>query len=374
MKPILVISDCHIGTARTAGTTPTTAAALQQFLIDEFSRILNENKDKDVIINGDLFDKFTETNLTLSLTINHLSSWIEDTGNKLHLVPGNHDFSAKGDQLSSFSLMDSILKEMFPEQVVIYESKFTKAGDNIYIIPHCLNQFLFEEEIAKALQEPIKKGAKLLLHANYANHFSENSDHSLNLDEETLAALVTHGYQILGSHEHQARCLNLNGDTFKTLSAFDAEADIIVLGNQTPSSIADCLSHGQAQKDGKKYAHVIQPDGTIERQETWDNKKGFIRLNWDELDQAEDQLFIRVEGQVAQADVDDVFNKIAKFRRTSNSFIITNAVKVEGIDLSEMDLDVSLEDIKAFDVKGEFLKLFTKEEQEVLLGVMDDAN
>ncbi|SPY08077.1 metallophosphoesterase [Oligella urethralis] len=373
MKSMLVISDCHVGTSRTAGVTPSSAAELYMFLLDELERILNENTDKDVFINGDLFDKFTEENFTVEATLNLFIKWIKESGNLLYLCFGNHDKSAKGDKLSSFDLLANVLKFIYPDNVITFESKFTKVRDGVYVIPHCFNQFLFNAELEKALEEPITKGSKLLLHVNYLNPFSAHSDHSLTVDEEQLAALIDHGYQVLGSHEHLSRSLMLRNGTFITNPNFDVTADLLVLGNQTPSSISDCLSSGYAQKDGKKYAHVIHPDNTISRIETWDNKGNFISVDWQELDKVGQEKFIRVEGQVSQAEVEDVFSRIAKFRNKSNAFIVTNAVKVEGLTQNEEDtLDISLESIKAFDVKGEFLKLFTEEEQAVLKEVMGD--
>lgn len=372
---MLVVSDCHVGTARTAGVTPASAVELYQFLLDELERILMENTDKDVFVNGDLFDKFTEENFTVEATLNIFIKWIQESNNTLYLCFGNHDKSAKGDKLSSFDLLANIIKYIYPNNVVTFESQFTKVRDGVYVIPHCFNQFLFNLEVEKALEEPIEKGTKLLLHVNYMNPFSTHSDHSLNVDEDQLKALVEHGYQVMGSHEHVSRSLMLRNGTFFPNPVFDVTADLLVLGNQTPSSISDCLSSGYAQKDGKKYAHVIHPDNSVSRIETWCNKGNFIAVDWQDLSSVGNEKFIRVEGKVAQAEVEEVFSRIAKFRNRSNAFIITNAVKVEGLNqIEEDDLEISLEDIKAFDVKGEFLKLFTEEEQAVLQEVMDDVN
>ena len=373
----LILNDCHLGTQRSAGTTTESATQLKQFLFDEFERLIKQEAE-NIIILGDLFDKFSEDEATIAKTFQILYDRVNNLKGKLFLVGGNHDFSARGDKMSSFHLLCKVLSETLPKKVVeISNGLYTDLGNQVYCISHCLNQSAFDQALQTAIEVQDSKENKeyenpplLLLHANLDNPYAGASDHSLNVNEEMAKALVRSGFILVFAHEHQHRYLKFDGKGFSQSNIKDA--DVIVLGNQTPSSISDCLAHGNAQREGKKYAHIINEHNELERIESWNNEGNFIRVEWDELDKVKGGKFVRVEGEVAQAQVDEVFTKIQKFRSKSDAFVITNAVKVEGIEaLDEESINVSLDDIKGFDIKGEFFKLFSKEEQAVLNTVME---
>lgn len=372
----LILNDTHLAAARKGGTTPQSAEALHQFLLSEFKRILWENMDKDLIHAGDLFDEMEVPNRFVLEAFTILSDWMEISERRVYLIRANHDHHPAGKKLSAWDLLAEILISAKGSQVQVIRGDLTVIGDNILAIGHCDNQDLFEIELEKAIKVAPSIGVNkdhrdiLILHANYLNPFAAQSDHSLSVDEDMLARLVEAGYQVLGAHEHQARSLVLTNGKFKTLPEFDPNADLIVLGNQTPSSIADCLSHGQAQRDGKKYAHVIEGK-EISRLETWNNTGNFISVEWSDLARVEDQMFIRVTGKITKEQSAEVLSVIAKFRSKSKAFVVSNNLQVEGVTLMESDDEFSVEDIKSFNIKDEFLALFDAKEQAVLRPLLE---
>lgn len=371
MKELLIISDIHLGTDRRAGTTTITAAQLKEYLFDSFDAILQGHLDKDVLINGDLFDEFTEDDATIKTSFAIIAKWLRDSGNTIHMVFGNHDKSAKGDRLSSFDLLTLVLQEAFPDQVVSYEPELTKVREGVWVIPHCMNSDLFDLELNKAL-DTLTKGDKLLLHANVMNPFADASDHSLNVTEDMAKQLAAAGIQCLYGHEHQWRCINFEGKRYKHTKDFDPDADIIVMGNQFPSSIADCLGSGVSQTDGRKYAHILDTNNKIRQVVTWDSVGSYISVDWTELDQVGDEQFVRVSGQVDSAQAAQVINLISRFRQRSKALMITNAVKINGASSIDEFGGVSLEEIKTFDVLESLLEELEPAQQKAVKALLED--
>jgi len=354
MKNFLILNDVHLGVSRVAGTTPASAAALKSFIQWSLAGVMMDNKDKDILILGDLFDSFTVDSKELLQAYNSLTLWLAVTGRTLHLVAGNHDVSAKGEKLSSFHFLSSVLKSQFGSRVVVYEPEFAAVADGVYVIPHCSNQDLFELELAKALD--VEPGS-LLLHCNVMNPFAERSDHSLNLTEEWCERL-TAKHHLIVAHEHQRRTLNMG-------------KGISVLGNQFPSSVSDCLSKGS--QNGAKFAHVFE-QGKLTPQETWnaDGSVGYINVDWQELATVGEQMFIRVSGNATAEQAADVITAIAKFRSKSECFIVTNAVVVQGINDMDQMTESSLEQIQSFNVLGALLELLNEKEQKTIKELLND--
>ena len=364
---MLILNDTHIGVRRVGGTTPASAHALREYIRGDFQVALNAYTGT-VLHAGDLFDTFEVSNYEFEETHRILHDWLEsDKDNKLIAMRGNHDFHESAGKVSSWNLLMTILEMHFGNRVVPVTEGLTEIEREVYTIPHMANQDLFDLELEKAL----KNGSgKLFLHANCANPFADQSDHSLNVTLEYCQRFQEEGIQLIFAHEHQARCIDMKNGKLRHLSSFDPEADIIVMGNQTPTSIADCLAHGSAQKDGSKYAHVLDDRG-MRQARLWSAASDFIQVDWTELDQVQGERFIRVVGDVGQAQSAEVIELIAKFRSKSNAFIISNAVKVEGIQTMENMDGASLEEIKAFNVREELFKIMTSEEIEVLTKVLE---
>ena len=327
---MLIINDVHIGVARKGGTTPASQEALRGFLFAGLRKLL-EGSDEDTLVTlGDLFDDFSIPMRDWVETFQVLTEWL-DKGHHLVLVAGNHDNSPRADKVSSFTALGAVLKESYKHSVKVIDVGQSGWVDNDTLaIAHCANQDLFNLEIAKALKACPRN---LLVHCNYANGFAAESDHSLNLSMEQAAELANNGTRVIFAHEHQAR-EDLNGK-------------VVVLGNQHPTSVSDCLGNSH------KYAHILGDedhgsDGALTKVETWREDGSFVLADWQDLADVDGQ-FVRVTGTATAAQASDVVNAIAAFRQRSDAFVITNAVRVEGI--AEIDeLPEQFEVAKAFDV------------------------
>jgi len=334
MKPLLILNDIHLGVVRQAGTTPATQVALRSSLQSFLADFIKQHHDKDLCLLGDIFDAFTVEIGEVLACCRTLAEWLKSSSGDLILAAGNHDIGIRNDRLSSFDVLCEILVGRFPSRVHTVREGLRSFG-NIHIIPHCMNQNLFDLEMEKA--RTLEPGF-LLLHANVDNGFCENSDHSLNISGEWLARL-TRKHTILCAHEHQHRTFSVDENANK----------VFVLGNQIPSSISDCLSHGVAQKDGSKFAHVIHEDSQIEAIPTWQRQGDFEQLDWQDLAETSAR-FVRITGTATAAEASNVISAIAKYRQGSSALIITNGVRIEGIAGMDELAEHTFESVKSFDV------------------------
>lgn len=345
MKPLTIINDTHLGVNRVAGTTPRSALALRDYALTSFERLVNEARPLCIL--GDLFDQYTVPNsdflMTYQILHNHCAS-----GTPLYLVAGNHDLSKDSSRMSSFELLGRLLTAQFPNAVLLMEPGWVQPG--IWVIPHCINQDRFDDALAN-----VPEGTKfLLLHANYNNFHAEQADHSLNVSEAQALELVNRGIKLIFAHEHQYR------------TALDGA--VLVIGNQIPSSVADCLG------PSRKFLLSVE-NGEANLEEVMKVDEVFERRDWRLLGTpplSEDSRFIRVEGEASAAEAADVVSAIAKYRARSDALVITNAVKIEGIEAVEA-LPESLESAKAFDVLGAILETLDPPERTVVKRLMEDA-
>lgn len=353
MRPKLILNDAHLGVQRMAGTTPVSQLALRHYLITAFERAIMANVDKDLIIAGDLFDGFTVDIDTVLDCYFALSKWMSSPGH-LYLMAGNHDIGKRSDRTSSFDVLASLLVAHYPERVTVIKDGLVTADERVHMIPHCMNQDLFNIELEKALHVP---AGVLILHANIDNGFAENSDHSLNVDAEQLTRL-SKKHVILFAHEHQHRVVS----GYKQM--------VLAMGNQWPSSVSDCLAHGEAQKDGRKFQHVVKTDFgsddiNIVMEETWKRDGDFVEMPWDELVETTAR-FVRITGSEPAERASDVISAIAKYRSKSPAFVVTNGVKIEGIKGMDDITELNCEQVKSFDVLGALLEMLDAEEQKVV--------
>lgn len=338
MKPLTVLNDCHVGAQRSAGTTPLTAWQLRQYLSEEFRRLVNE-VETDLCILGDLFDTGSVAMADVLAVWETLRSWLRK-GRSLYLVRGNHDDTKNTTVLSSFQFLCKLLAAEFPGQALEVSEPMAMAGHDAYVVCHVANQDLFNLAL-----EAVPECQYLLVHCNYHNSFAVQSDHSLNMSlEQAMACKAKH---IVFAHEHQARAA-LGGKVF-------------VCGNQTPSSIADCL--------GNNFKTLTMlKGGPPERIETWNVKGNFAMQDWRALSD-DGSKFIRVVGAASAAEAADVVSAISKFRNKSTALVITNAVEVEGVADGEQ-IQVSLEQVKNFNVLDALLEVLDEREQGVVKGLL----
>lgn len=327
---LTVLNDWHIGAVRTGGTTPTTAYQLRLDLLSQFEETL-VGIDTDLMILGDLFDGPDISKADLLSTYQALARWQLQSGKQLWLVNGNHDLSKNSTNFSSFQFLAELLMSGPGVAHHIAEGRMTPHG---YVIPHVVNQDLFNLELAK-----VPECDYLFLHCNYDNGFAVDSDHSLNMSrEQAEAAPVKH---IVFAHEHQGRT--------------ELQGKIVVVGNNFPSSVSDCLGWL-----AKSYL-TIDDAGEYDLPICWQPGGDFSEQDWREL--TDTGRFIRVVGEATAAEAAAVVTAISKFRATAKALVITNAVKIEGMDDTEQ-LELSHEEITAFNVREALRELLTDEENE----------
>ena len=352
MKPVLLTNDWHLGVQRSGGTTPQSAAALRQYLLESFRNLIMAHTDKGLCVNGDLFDQLNIPLSDLLSTYQILAGWLEASSETLVLGMGNHDAAKNSANLSSFSLLGQILNSQYPSRVkVVAEPQEVFHG--VVMVPHLANQDIFN----MALEELTCENSVVLLHANWANDFAANADHSLNVIQSQAKRLIERGNTLVFGHEHVAK------------RAF--AGNLIVTGNQFPSSVSDCTGNDT------KYAHVIQTgeDGLLDVVPfpTWAAEGDYCDTSWELLNDAPaDARFIRVSGNATAAQAGDAIAAISKFRQKSSAFVVTNAVKIEGsAELSE--LPQSMETAKTFDVLAYLYENLDPEEAAVVQQLLKQA-
>lgn len=339
MTPTLIVNDLHLGVRRSAGTTNASAAALGEFAHSKHSALLQLAVDQGctrVIVNGDLTDVF-DIELSDAIEIYSAAATFlhASTSHTLIWALGNHDLSKDSSKLGTVAFIGGVLKVQFEGRFSLVSETTYLPADDICIIPHLPNQALFDHALSK-----VPSTAKYVLaHCNFDNKFAGQQDHSLNIERSKVKELIAAGATVVLGHEHQHR------------SMFNDK--LIIVGNQFPTSIADCLSHGNAQKDGCKYALKIDDSGD-ELINTWsvdDYGHGFREIDWTDLADAPitGLGFVRVAGKAEAAQAADVIRAISMYRTRSNAFVITNAVEIAG-NASMEDLVETAQDIRAVDV------------------------
>lgn len=327
---MIVIHDLHLGVQRSAGTTPVSAGVLTVWMQEQFEKILGRT-DEDLVILGDLFDTYQVPLRTVLATYTSLSDWLRK-GHNLCLIPGNHDLSTDSSKLSSFQFLAQLLLD-HPNVQYVTGGRF--ITDDIYAIPHVPNQDLFDMELAK-----VPKCKYLLVHANYDNDFAKEADHSLNMSAEQCQAAPAD--VIFFAHEHYYR--------------EDLRGKVFIAGNQFPSSVSDCL-----HKTDKFMTRLADKP---ERIVTW-AKEGYAEIDW-RNPAASDAQFIRFIGHCKPEEAADMANVIAGYRKSSEAFVVTNAVKVSDDNEGDsLKLD-SLEAISKFSVMDALKDYLSEAEVEIL--------
>jgi hypothetical protein len=338
-RDILSVNDLHMGVQRVTGTTPQTMARLRRDLGDRIERLFMANLDKHIFINGDIFDAFQVEMSELFRMLEICSNWLDESGEgdwrkgqppKLAISRGNHDISKDSSRMSAFDFLCAVLKARYGDRVIVITEAMI-AFPNHYVIPHMPNQEIFDQEIELAIERAEQMPSSYIhLHANYDNGFAVESDHSLNVSQQQAVALAAAGYRLIFGHEHQQK-VALNGD-------------VVIVGNQFPTSIADCLGNDE------KHALVFDPQGTMWHIPTWKATGSFYHIHWENLDNAPAGTeFVRVTGKAKQEDAAKVLQAVAKFRQASDAYVVTSAVKIEGLD-DVAELEVAASEMKALDV------------------------
>ena len=332
---MILINDLHLGVNRVSGTTPQSREDLRTYVFAEFDKLLHLAYGNDLCILGDLFDAFEVAPRDWLESYLLLADWCTNNPNcTLYLVAGNHDVSMKGTKVSSFETLATVLDQQFDNVQVVGIDSYMDIGSNVHIVAHHRNQELFDLALIKVLND-CKRGDYVLLHVNYDNKFAERSDHSLNVSEAQALEFTKKGVDLLFAHEHHHRREIPHGTPADGGS-------VVCLGNQIPTSVSDVL--GRADK----FYWELWEEG-LRKHKFWESKGNYTELDWRSLPQDSPAKFIRVVGDAVNAEAAQVIDAIHRFRQKSNAFVITNAVKIEGIADIE-SLPDTFEAAKKFDV------------------------
>jgi metallophosphoesterase superfamily enzyme len=337
---MIILNDLHISVNRVSGTTPQSREDLRNYVFAEFDKLLDTtDNNSDLVILGDLFDSFDCDARDWLEAYRLLTAWCAyNSFHTLYLVAGNHDTSAKANRVSSFETMAAVLKGQFNNVFVVgIDDACTIVGSpNVYIVAHHRNQELFDLTLTKVLSS-CQRGDYVLLHANYDNKFAEQADHSLNVSAEQALEFTKKGVTLIHAHEHQSRVEIPHGTPADGGS-------VVCLGNQIPTSVADALGNSS------KYYWTLDGNG-LQKFECWKvgGDNGYQAIDWRSLPQDTNAKFIRIVGDATNAEAAQVIDAIHRFRQKSNAFVITNAVKIEGIADIE-SLPEAFEASRKFDV------------------------
>lgn len=334
---VKVTTDWHIGAKRTAGATPASNDALGTYMLEGLRNALDPNFPH--LIMGDLLDQFTIDAATLFNVYQVLRSFLA-TGQELAVVRGNHDYHPRASQVSSFDLLMGILEHQFPATLTV--AREVTRWRQFALVPHLPNNDLLKIEVEKLSDV---ENSVIVFHANYDNNFAADSQHALNLTPEMVGPMLKRGNVLALGHEHQYRALE--------------QRRVLILGNGVPSSVADCLGC-----DAKFAAYFDGPDYELEPMVHINEI--FTRVDWRNLDTDLDYQFIRVEGTAAAEEAAEVVDAVARFRAKSQAYVVTNAVKVEGLAEFDQLTEMSLEQITSFNVLEALLAELTEEEGKVV--------
>lgn len=349
---MLIINDLHLSVQRRAGTTPASQEALRTYLFNSLRRLLDESNEDHLLILGDLLDTFQVETRDWVETYLILSGWL-GRGRALTLVAGNHDDAPKGEKVSSFAALGRVLSVQSAAVKVVGVGASEMVRDGVMAIAHHSNQDLFNQALEAALVSPASFHT-LLLHCNFNNFFAQQADHSLDLSSGMAKRFDERGVKILLAHEHNSRVVG----------------NVTVLGCQFVTSVSDCVASDE------KFAHTMCGDGGVTKIRTWDyaeEETGYTACDWQDLDKPIVKCgFVRVTGTATAAQASEVVNAIAKFRQASSAFVVTNAVKVEGIPDSDT-LPEQFEVAKRFDVMAYIKQHLTGEEEAVVDALLKEG-
>lgn len=339
MKTVKVTTDWHLGVKRVAGVTPKSQADLTEAMCAAFERELDRSYDH--LIAGDLFDQFTVDSRDVLRTFMILADYLKDSVKTLCIVRGNHDHSPRAGMVSSFDLLTKLLESQFGDQVVV--AREVTHWRDFVLVPHLANNEILKTEVARLSGE---RNKVFVFHANFDNGHAADSEHSLNVTREMADSLLHSGNVILFGHEHGYRNIG----------------DITCLGNTFPSSISDVLH-------GPKFSWLV--GDTIERAESWHPSGSFADIDWRHLvDVSDDLQFIRVSGHAAASEAAEVISAIARLRQRHSAFVISNAVKIEGMEVGEAV--TALEQVSNFDVLSALLETLSAEEGAVVKCLLEE--
>lgn len=326
----LILNDLHHGKVRKTGVTTAANEAFRKAQEDVFVSLLDAHRDKDLIILGDLFDGYLVDYVSVSRVLHKLL----DTSGRIILVAGNHDLSKNTATMSSFDFVCVFMENLRPDSVIIVKEP-TIIDDHLAIIPHLINQEIFDQAVAKYAGRDLT----LLAHCNYENPFAAEKDHSLNLTKKQAQGFR----KVILGHEHVKRWVG----------------NVRILGSQLPMTIQE------AESD--KYYHILCDDGALTEHLIWSTEDGYAEQDWVAMQDCRAK-FIRIVGEASAEQAAKVLQEVNKFRNQSDAYLVANSVKVGDLVLEE--LEEAAADVETFDALAVFKQLLPEKVQERLNGLV----
>lgn len=313
-------TDTHLGTNRTANTTPTTRKKLKWELYSAAMKCCC--KDVPTFFLGDLFDRYSNDEATLLQGLDVIQRCKA-------AMAGNHDVVADKAAFGSFQALQEVPQREELHDYLLYRAAYgdvrfgvdvvTAGEDNwaIYSVPHHTDQELFEkvlQEVVSQTEEHEK--AILCLHCNY-NLPWDTVDTALNLTEEAARDLLQHFEYILLGHDHHAKV--------------ELDGRLIILGNTHPTGFGDI---------GDKYRYALLHSGEIVRERIWaeDEQHATVDMQclsaailheW--IDESDAPQFIDLVGEVDAGGVVELNRTVNKLWG-AGALAIRNRVKVVGAE------------------------------------------
>lgn len=317
---LTIINDTHLGVNRQTGTTPQTQKDLSKHIDLRFWNLVYLADGSDLLINGDLFDSSEVGKIIEFQTYVVLKTWCQrNSNNKLFLAAGNHDLSKSSDKISSFNNLTAYLEDTV-ENMIIIKDEHREIYPNVFVIPHVMNQELFDSELKAVL---LKQPKYVFLHANFDNKFAAQTDHSLNVSAAMAQRFAAVGCELIFAHEHNKREVG----------------NVHIIGNQIITSVADCLD-----TDAKQYLKLDNQGLHYQVYEQVADR--FAEVDWTSAD-VPDKDFIRIIGQADYEAASDVIARVRKIRQESNAFVVSNAVEIKAITGGAV---ADMQDIRNYDI------------------------
>ncbi len=351
---ISIINDVHLGVKRQAGTTNASRDALEAYTFEQFRLLLQRCEGSSAtVIAGDLFNKAKVGEVALYMAFRLLSDHMKRSDQDLILVRGNHDNRSETvNDMCSLELLYVLLQDAKDSgafggdvHLVYNEPDLLEVdGVELYIIPHVFDQEEFDKQIDR-----VPAGVQyLLLHVNYDNYFAQG-DHSLNLSKQQAKKITGTDTTILIAHEHHNRV---------------PAPGIVVMGNQFPTSIDDCLG------DSQKFMYQIDKGGTLDKIATWTAANNYIDVPFNQVDQVppDQYKFIRISGSCEKSEFAASIREVNELRKLSNAFIVSNAVKIREAAKDSR----SKEEIETIDITGMLLAALSKTSREKVEKCLND--
>jgi len=290
----LILNDIHLNCRRAGGTTKQSRKDLEVWMLGRFKGLLEIPHEKLIIL-GDLYDRRHVDEHIMKDVIELLDK------ENCAIAVGNHDVG-KGEDGNTISSCE--FTSLMSDSTLIKAPIFSGG---LYIIPHVSDQKLFDHAVQLCPDNTI-----MLTHANIDSPFA-HGDHSLNLSLQQMKDLTDRGVDVIAGHEHTRRDV----------------MNVSILGNQFPSSIADCLG-------GDKFAHVLE-DGVLTSIPTWTTDSYY---EGSEIPKGHYD-FINITGECELVEYPAVVKAVAELRKNSDAFIVKNSTKVKEFEVAKMTEEIT---------------------------------